>query len=68
MSLSDVSRQLDNSLHPLNLSLDFSVEVLFLYLWEAQEVHRSRVARCGICWDVRSERLIDVFGQERRVR
>ena len=38
MSISDISRQLDDSLHPLDLTLDVLIEVFLLHLWEEQEV------------------------------
>ena len=43
MPLADVSSQIDDSLHPLYLSLDLGIKVFFFHFWEAQEVDRTRV-------------------------
>lgn len=39
MTFSNITRELDDGLHPLDLSLNNGVEVLFLDIREEQEVH-----------------------------
>jgi hypothetical protein len=51
--LSDVSCQLDDSLHTLHLPFNIGIEVFFLYFREAQEMDRSGIA-CS--WVFRYER------------
>lgn len=52
MPLADVSGEVDHGLHPLYLSLDLGIKVLFLHFWEAQEVDRTRI------WDRRIFRYV----------
>jgi hypothetical protein len=65
--LSNVSGQLYNRLHPLNLSLNIGIKVFVFDLWEAQEMDGSRITGRRIIWNERTERLIDILRQERRV-
>ena len=62
-AISDRSRQLYDSLHALDLTLDDGVEVFLLHLREAEEMDRTGIF-VGAGWDEYSELLVDAFGQE----
>lgn len=68
MTLAHGSRELNDDLHALNLTFDRRVEVLLFHLWEQQEVNGTSIASLGILRDERPQGLVDVLGQERRVR
>jgi hypothetical protein len=47
----DVPSKIDNSLHPLYLSLDFCIEVFLFHFREAEEMYRARITGCRILGD-----------------
>lgn len=68
MTLAHGSRELDDDLHTLDLPLDSRVEVLLLHFWEEQEVDRPGITSLWVFGDERPQGLVNVLGQERRVR
>ena len=67
MPITDISCQLDDGLHPLDLALDVFIKVLFLDFRERQEMNRPGIlVRTGRNeW---SQGLINVLSQEWSIR
>lgn len=51
MTFTNVTRELDNGLHPLNLSFNNGIEVFFLNVGEEQEVNGSSITGRGVLGD-----------------
>jgi hypothetical protein len=49
--LTDMPRQFDHALHPLDLPFDLDVKVRLFHFGEAQKVDRTSVSCESLCWN-----------------
>lgn len=62
MPLANIACEFNDSLHPLDLTLDDSIKIFFLHFRECKEVDRPSVSFCRVFGNEGSQRLIDIFG------